>query len=199
MAGCTARVAARPDIEASTHGDLLDCQLPTVCGCTDLHFAGHAKQLLQLCLSADLILGTGHLPGDVYAPLSYPHAAGGSCPDHLALALEIAANIQTCTVDSSWLESHFPLCVMLQSSLALSQGPFQVMAPLLLRLSWDDSHREAYVQALDACAVLAAQSSIPQACEQLSAAVLAAAQASRCQFKPAFPAFPPPPLPRGRR
>ena len=53
----------------------------------------------------------------------------------------------------------------------------------LPRLSWDDSHREAYVQALDGCAldactVPAAQGSIPQACEQLSATVLAAAQAS---------------------
>ena len=66
----------------------------------------------------------------------------------------------------------------------------------LPRLNWDDSRREAYVQALDgcaldACAMLAAQGSIPQACEQLSATVLAAAQTSGCRFKPAVPAGPP--------
>ena len=39
--------------------------------------------------------------------------------------------------------------------------------------------------------MLAAQGSIPRACEQLSATVLAAAQASGCRFKPAVPAGPP--------
>ena len=136
---------------------------------TDMHFGGHAKQLLQLCLSADLILGTGRLPGDIHAPLSYPHAAGGSRPDHLALDLGIAADIQTSTVDSSRLESdHFPLCVTFQCSLAPQPGavPGADGTPLP-RLSWDDSHREAYVQALDgfaldACTMLAAVRSHPQ-------------------------------------
>ena len=81
-----------------------------------MQLGGHTKQLLQLCLSADLILGTGRLPGDIHAPLSYPHAAGGSRPDHLALDLGIAAHIQTSIVDSSRLESdHFPLCPVLPS------------------------------------------------------------------------------------
>ena len=60
-------------------------------------------------------------------------------------------DIQTSTVDSSRLESdHFPLCVTLQCSLAPQPGavPGADGTPLP-RLSWDDSHREAYVQALD--------------------------------------------------
>ena len=206
MGDFNARVAARPDIDASTHGDLLDCQLPVVRGCTDMHFGGHAKQLLQLCLSADLTLGTGCLPGNIHAPLSYPHAAGGLRPDHLALDLGIAADIQTSTVDSSRLESdHFPLCVTLQCSLAPQPGAVSgADGTPLPRLSWDDSHREAYVQALDglaldACTMLAAQGSIPRACEQLSAAVLAAAQASGCRFKPAVSAGPPCSPPTQRR
>ena len=186
------------DVDASAHADLLDCQLPVVRGCTDLHFGGHAKQLLHPCLSTDLILGTGRLPGDVPAPLSYPHAAGGSRPDHLALDLEVAAVVQTSKVDASRLESdHFPLCMTLQCSRASQPVPVpDADGTLLPRLNWDDSRREAYVQVLDgcalnACAMLAAQGSIPQACEQLSATVLAAAQTSGCRFKPAVPAGPP--------
>ena len=198
MGDFNARVAARPDVDASAHADLLDCQLPVVRGCTDLHFGGHAKQLLHLCLSTDLILGTGRLPGDVPAPLSYPHAAGGSRPDHLALDLEVAAVVRTSKVDASRLESdHLSLCMTLQCSLASQPVPVpDADGTPLPRLNWDDSRREAYVQALDgcaldACAMLAAQGSIPQACEQLSATVLAAAQASGCRFKPAVPAGPP--------
>ena len=135
-----------------------------------------------------------------------PMRQAGHVQTIFALDLEIAADIQTSTVDSSRLESdHFPLCVTFQCSLAPQPGPFQVlMAPRYPWLSWDDSHREAYVQALDSCAldactVLAAQGSIPQACEQLSAAVLAAAQASECQIKPAISAGPPPPPTQRRR
>ena len=146
------------------------------------------------------------MTGDIHAPLSYPHAAGGLRPDHLALDPGIAADIQISTVDSSRLESdHFPLCVTLQCSLAPQPGavPGAGGAPLP-RLSWDDSHCEAYVQALDgfaldACTMLAAQGNIPRACEQLSAAVLAAAQASGCRFKPAISAGPPCSPPTQRR
>ena len=86
--------------------------------------------------------------------------------------------IPTSTVDSSQLESdHFHLCVTLQCSLAPQPGavPGADGTPLP-KLSWGDAHHEAYVQALDgfaldACTMLAAQGSISQACEQLSAAV----------------------------
>ena len=86
MGDFNARVAARPDIDASIYGDLLDCQLPIVRGCTDLHFRGHAKQDLQLCLSADLVLGHWLLSAWRYpCPSRLPPCgrrvmSGPSCP-----------------------------------------------------------------------------------------------------------------------
>ena len=115
MGDFNARVAAKSDIGDDQASSLLALDLPVVRACTDMSFGGHGRHLLQLCLSAGLVLGTGRLAGDAHAAISYPHAAGGSRPDHVLMDVDLLPEALQSKVDVSRRESdHFPLLTIIR-------------------------------------------------------------------------------------
>ena len=193
MGDFNARVADRPDVDDHAAAALEAFQLPVVRACTDKWFGGHGRHLLQLCLSAGLVLGTGRMHGDAQAPLSYPHAAGGSRPDHILLDVGLASALVRSHVDGTRTESdHLPLLAEIRcqpsghQALPCSGNDGEPLP----RLRWDARHREEYVKGLDgptlqSCVHLAQHGSLAESCSKLSDTLVAAAVAAGCHHKPA--------------
>ena len=147
MGDFNARVAAIPDIDEDQASSLHALNLPVVRACTDRSFGGHGKHLLQLCISASLVLGTGRLAGDIHAAISYPHAAEGSCPDQVLLDVDLLPDALQSRVDVNRLVSdHFPLLTILsrQPSACPNAAGLSITGQSLPKLTWDLSCRESY-------------------------------------------------------
>ena len=201
MGDFIARVAARSDIDDDQASSLLALDLPVVRTCTDKSFGGHGRHLLQLCLSAGLVLGTGRLAGDAHAAISYPHAAGGSRPDHFLLDVDLLPEALQSKVDVSHRESdHFPLLTIIrrQPSARPSTVDTANGGRPLPRLIWASGCRESYVERLDAsslsiqdCMQLAQSGALTDSCQQLSAILVQSAASVGCRYKPAAAAAQP--------
>ena len=201
MGDFNARVAARSDIGDDHASSLLALDLPVVRACTDRSFGAHGRHLLQLCLSAGLVLGTGRLAGDAHAAISYPHAAGGSRPDHVLLDVGLLPEALQSKVDVSRRESdHFPLLTIIRrqpfarpSTVDTANGG----RPLPM-LSWASGCRKSYVERLEAsslniqdCMQLAQSGALTESCQQLSAILVQSAASAGCRYKPAAAAAQP--------
>ena len=118
--------------------------------------------------------------GDAQAPLSYPHTAGGSRPDHILLDVGLVPALVRARVDGTRAESdHLPLLAEIQCQPAGQQAlPCNGNdGEPLPRLRWDACHREGYVngldgRALESCVHLAQHGSLAESCSKLSDTLL---------------------------
>ena len=100
-----------------------------------------------------LSLGLAGWLGDAHAAISYPHAAGGSRPDHVLMDVDLLPEALQSKVDVSCRESdHFPLLTLFRCQPSARPSTIDTAngGRPLPRLSWASGCRESYVERLDA-------------------------------------------------